>query len=49
MEGFAHRNEFCPNEDCPNYGKFQKEQSKLNLKKIDKTRAGGQAVSMQNQ
>lgn len=34
MEGFAHRNEFCPNEVCPKYGKLQKDQSKPNLKKI---------------
>ena len=42
MEGFAHRNEFCPNEECPDYGKLQTEQSKPNLKKIGKTRAGVQ-------
>jgi transposase-like protein len=40
MEGFAHRNEFCPNEACPDYGKLQQDQSKPNLKKIGKTRAG---------
>jgi transposase-like protein len=40
MEGFAHRNEFCPNEACPDYGKLQEDQSKPNLKKIGKTRAG---------
>jgi len=42
MEGFAHSNEFCPNEDCWDYGKLQKDQSKPNLKKIGKTRAGVQ-------
>ncbi len=42
MEGFAHSNEFCPNEACPDYGKLQKDQSKPNLKKIGKTRAGVQ-------
>lgn len=42
MEGFTHSNEFCPNEDCPDYGKHQKDQSKPNLKKIGKTRAGVQ-------
>ena len=38
MEGFAHSNEFCPNETCPDYGKIQKDQSKPNLKKIGFTR-----------
>jgi hypothetical protein len=33
MEGFAHRNEFCPNEACPDYGKLQKDQSKPNILK----------------
>ncbi len=42
MEGFVHSNEFCPNEACPDYGKLQKDQSKPNLKKIGKTRAGVQ-------
>lgn len=42
MEGFAHSNEFCPNEDCQDYGKLQKDQLKPNLKKIGKTRAGVQ-------
>ncbi len=42
MEGFAHSNEFCPNEGCPDYGKLQKDQSKPNLKKIGFTRAGVQ-------
>lgn len=42
MEGFAHSNEICPNEDCPDYGKLQKDQSKPNLKKIGFTRAGVQ-------
>ncbi len=31
MEGFAHSNEFCPNEECPDYGKLQKDQSEPNL------------------
>ena len=39
MEGYAHRNEFCPNEACPDYGKLQKDQSIPNLKKIGFTRA----------
>jgi len=42
MEGFAHNNEFCPNETCPDYGKLQKDQLKPNLKKIGKTSAGVQ-------
>ena len=42
MEGFAHSNEFCPNEACPDDGKLQKDQSKPNLKKIGFTRAGVQ-------
>jgi transposase-like protein len=42
MEGFAHSNEFCPNEACPDYGKLQNDQSKPNLKKIGFTRAGVQ-------
>jgi len=42
MEGFAHSNEFCPNEDCPDYGKLQEDQPQPNLKKIGKTRAGVQ-------
>src|SRR5512133_697158 len=42
MEGIAHRNEFCPNEACPDYGKLQKDQSRPNLKKIGFTRAGVQ-------
>jgi len=42
MEGFTHSNEFCPNEVCPDYGKLQQDQSKPNLKKIGKTRAGVQ-------
>jgi transposase-like protein len=42
MEGFAHSNEFCPNEACPDYGKLQNDQTKPNLKKIGKTRAGVQ-------
>lgn len=42
MEGFAHSNEFCPNEGCPDYGKLQKDQSIPNLKKIGFTRAGVQ-------
>ena len=42
MERFAHSNEFCPNEACPDYGKLQKDQSKPNLKKIGFTRGGVQ-------
>lgn len=42
MEGFAHSYEFCPNEECRDYGKLQKDQTVPNLKKIGFTRGGVQ-------
>lgn len=42
MEGIGHSGEFCPNPECQDYGKLQKEQPVANLKKIGFTRGGVQ-------
>ena len=34
--------EFCPNPDCPDYGKLQRDQTKKNIKKSGKSQAGHQ-------
>jgi hypothetical protein len=44
MPEFAHVGDFCPNEDCPDYGKLQVGQSKKNIKKSGKTRTGKQLL-----
>lgn len=41
MERFAKPGDFCPHEDCPDYGKLQKDQQE-NLDKFGKTRKGVQ-------
>jgi transposase-like protein len=38
----ARVGDFCPNEDCPDYGKLQKEHEKSNITKYGKTKAGRQ-------
>jgi transposase-like protein len=42
MPEFAHVGDFCPNEDCPDYGKLQAGQSEKNIKKNGKTKKGKQ-------
>jgi len=42
MEQFAKTGDFCPNEDCPDYGKLQDGQQQRNIKKFGKTRQGVQ-------
>ena len=34
--------DFCPNPDCPDYGKLQRDQPKKNIKKSGKSQAGHQ-------
>lgn len=34
--------EFCPNPDCPDYGKLQRDQPKKKIKKFGKSQAGHQ-------
>lgn len=41
MEKFAQSGDFCPNEDCPDYGKLQTGQQQ-NIKKSGKTAKGVQ-------
>jgi transposase-like protein len=41
MEKFAQSGDFCPNEDCPEYGKLQTDQQQ-NIKKSGKTAKGVQ-------
>jgi transposase-like protein len=41
MEKFAQSGDFCPNEDCPDYGKLQTDQEQ-NIKKSGKTANGVQ-------
>jgi len=42
MPKFAQVGDFCPNEECFDYGKLQSEQAKKNIKKFGKTKAGRQ-------
>jgi len=42
MEQFAKPGDFCPNQACPDYQKFQTKQSKPNIIKAGKTRRGVQ-------
>jgi len=42
MEKLAQTKDFCPNEDCSDYGKLQSSQAQVNLKKIGKTPRGVQ-------
>jgi transposase-like protein len=42
MEQFAKPGEFCPNQDCSDYQKFQANQSEPNIIKAGKTRKGVQ-------
>jgi transposase-like protein len=42
MEKLAQTKDFCPNRDCPDYGKLQSDQSPRNLKKLGKTKRGVQ-------
>jgi transposase-like protein len=41
MEKFAKSGDFCPNEDCPEYGKLQTDQQR-NIKKAGQTARGVQ-------
>ena len=41
-KGLARIGGFCPNEECPDYGRLQKEQKKSNITKFGKTKAGRQ-------
>lgn len=47
MEKFAKSGDFCPNEACPDYGKLQDGQTKRNIRKYGKTRAGVQRYQCQ--
>lgn len=42
MEQLAKPGEFCPNEACRDYGKLQEGQTRRNIKKAGKTKAGVQ-------
>ena len=42
MPKFAQAGDFCPNEDCQDYGKLQSEQPKANIVKCGKTKQGKQ-------
>ena len=42
MEHVAKTGDFCPNEDCPDYGKLQDGQRQQNIIKSQKTRKGVQ-------
>jgi transposase-like protein len=42
MEKFAQAKDFCPNANCPDYGKLQNGQNQTNLKKMGKTPRGVQ-------
>ena len=42
MPAFAKPGDFCPNEQCADYGKLQKDQESTNITKFGKTKAGCQ-------
>ena len=42
MPEFANPGDFCPNEQCADYGKLQKDQESTNITKFGKTKAGCQ-------
>jgi transposase-like protein len=42
MERFARPDEFCPNAACPDYGRLQAGQTRRNIKKAGKAKAGVQ-------
>ncbi len=42
MPAFANPGDFCPNEQCGDYGKLQKDQESTNITKFGKTKAGCQ-------
>jgi len=42
MPKLAHTGDFCPNPNCPDYGKLQKDLPKKNIKKYGKTKKGRQ-------
>jgi transposase-like protein len=42
MEKLAQTKDFCPNPACPDFGKLQDDQARVNLKKIGKTPRGVQ-------
>ena len=42
MPEFANSGDFCPNEQCADYGKLQKDQESTNITKFGKTKAGCQ-------
>jgi transposase-like protein len=42
MPELAQVGDFCPNKECPDYGKLQSKQAKRNITKYGKTRKGKQ-------
>ena len=41
-KALARVGDFCPHEECPDYGKLQKEQKKTNITRYGNTKAGRQ-------
>ena len=42
MEKFGRAGDFCPNEECQDYGKLQSDQKQANIRKFGKTKNGVQ-------